>query len=479
MLRAPIMIPFFPSAAHMLSHSHMFQCSFFPRFLSLVLISHDSIMLLHALICSSMLTCAILPFSLALVLMHHISCALTFSHAPIPCSHAPIRITGAARDASMNARLKVGSQVSTSQCSMFSNPTTTGAARDPNPDAQLQVGTRVSINGHAITFSSLRCVDIPAKSACGRQKVQVAWTRPHADADCSKIQFFSKPGCKQRALDTLVRGSHGAKTIAKAAKSVRCIIAIPPFRFFSTPSLPGLQSTCADTWHAVCPTNFSCAATTDRRGVACVCEGNTQSTDGSCTVDEEYYTAPEPAPSPTDTDVCANSTRNPCKYGSCISGGPGSYSCVCPPLHGDTCESVAASLGLSSSSLPLLNPGSVCSSPLNPSRSLCIERDDGKVGTGEQRCNSLYSVSCTSSCTAVVGDRQLVSLLELYRLNPGLVCYSSVNAGREARWPEICTKATQHDDYGSCTKGRPRLFKASASCSSVIGRAFGGSTELT
>ncbi|CAI5509264.1 unnamed protein product, partial [Closterium sp. Naga37s-1] len=286
------------------------------------------------------------------------------------------------------------------------------------------------------------------------------------------------------------------KKIAKPPKSVRCII----------------EDICG---HAVCPTNFSCAATTDRRGVACVCEGGTRSPDSSCMVDEEYYTAPEPAPSPTDTDVCGNSTRNPCKSGSCISGGPGSYSCVCPPLHvpdtrtngyptckyrylepsstlkvqgdnwrcedvyplygltqeeftaqnnavdcstaltrgqtlnvterddlascsvfyfiqsGDTCESVAASLGLSSSSLPLLNPGSVCSSPLNPSRSLCIERDDGMVGIGEQRCNSLSLVSGTSSCSAVVEGRQLGSLVELYRLNPGLVCYSSLHAGRE------------------------------------------------
>ncbi|CAI6007433.1 unnamed protein product [Closterium sp. NIES-65] len=277
--------------------------------------------------------------------------ALTFSHAPIPCSHAPIRITGAARDASMNARLKVGSQVSTSQCSMFSNPTTTGAARDPNPDAQLQVGTR-------------------------------------GEDDCQGSQ---------------VRPLHHR--------------------------------------HAVCPTNFSCAATTDRRGVACVCEGNTQSTDGSCTVDEEYYTAPEPAPSPTDkpTDTPPVNTGVDCSAaltrGQTLNVTERDDLASCSVFYfiqpGDTCESVAASLGLSSSSLPLLNPGSVCSSPLNPSRSLCIERDDGKVGTGEQRCNSLYSVSCTSSCTAVVGDRQLVSLLELYRLNPGLVCYSSVNAGRE------------------------------------------------
>ncbi|CAI5514577.1 unnamed protein product, partial [Closterium sp. Naga37s-1] len=97
---------------------------------------------------------------------------------------------------------------------------------------------------------------------------------------------------------------------------------------------------------------------------------------------------------------------------------------------GDTCESVAASLAISSLSLQQLNPGSNCSSPLPPSRSLCIERDDGKVGSGRY-CDSTYSASGTDSCTAVAEGRQLGTLVELYRLNPGLVCYSSVNAGRE------------------------------------------------
>ncbi|CAI5514578.1 unnamed protein product, partial [Closterium sp. Naga37s-1] len=78
---------------------------------------------------------------------------------------------------------------------MLSDPTTTtGAAGDDTQDAQLQVGTRVSINGRAITFNSLRCVDIPPKAAGGSKKVQVAWSQPQAPAACTKIQFFSGPG---------------------------------------------------------------------------------------------------------------------------------------------------------------------------------------------------------------------------------------------------------------------------------------------
>ncbi|CAI5954013.1 unnamed protein product [Closterium sp. NIES-65] len=266
-------------------------------------------------------------------------------------------------------------------------------------------------------------------------------------------------------------------------------------------------------------------------------------------------------PPPPPADVCGNSTRNPCKYGSCISGGPGSYSCVCPPYRvpsksngyptcdygsssptlkvqgdnwrcedvyplygltldeftaqnnavdcstaltrgqtlnvtergdltscsvfyyiqkgdtcesvsqwqhlsaspsnlcssstpaltaprhshlsappplllpipkqGDTCESVAASLGISSLSLESLNPGVHCSSPLPPSRSLCMEREDGADDGSGEYCNTVYSVSGTSSCAQVVNDFEFSSSLELYRLNPGLVCYSSLTANRE------------------------------------------------
>ncbi|CAI5509255.1 unnamed protein product, partial [Closterium sp. Naga37s-1] len=95
---------------------------------------------------------------------------------------------------------------------------------------------------------------------------------------------------------------------------------------------------------------------------------------------------------------------------------------------GDTCESVAASLAISSLSLENLNPGVDCSSPLPPSRSLCIEREDGADDGSGEYCNTVYSVSGTSSCAQVVKDFEFSSLLELYRLNPGLVCYSSLTA---------------------------------------------------
>ncbi|CAI5486356.1 unnamed protein product, partial [Closterium sp. Naga37s-1] len=95
----------------------------------------------------------------------------------------------------------------------------TGAA--PNT-----LGTRVSINGRAITFNSLRCVDIPAKSSRrgGSKKVQVAWTPAGAPAACSEIRLFSKPGCKGTPVDSLLHGRQRARKIAKPLKSVRCII---------------------------------------------------------------------------------------------------------------------------------------------------------------------------------------------------------------------------------------------------------------
>ncbi|CAI5460711.1 unnamed protein product [Closterium sp. Yama58-4] len=101
------------------------------------------------------------------------------------------------------------------------------------------------------------------------------------------------------------------------------------------------------------------------------------------------------------------------------------------PMQGDTCESLAASLAISSLSLQELNPGFNCSSPLPASRSLCIEREDGADDGRGEYCNTDYSVSGTTSCAQVVQDFEFYSLIELYRLNPGLVCYISQTANRE------------------------------------------------
>ncbi|CAI7850744.1 unnamed protein product, partial [Closterium sp. NIES-54] len=93
------------------------------------------------------------------------------------------------------------------------------------------VGTRVSINGRAITFNSLRCVNInippkAPKSARrgGGKQVQVAWTQAGAPAACREIRFFSKPGCKGTPVGSLMHGRQRARKIAKPLKSVRCII---------------------------------------------------------------------------------------------------------------------------------------------------------------------------------------------------------------------------------------------------------------
>ncbi|CAI5962708.1 unnamed protein product [Closterium sp. NIES-64] len=479
----------------------------------------------------------------------------------------------------------------------------TGAA--PNT-----LGTRVSINGRAITFNSLRCVNIPPKSSRrgGSKKVQVAWTPAGAPAACSEIQLFSKPGCKGTPVESLLHGRQRARKIAKPLKSVRCIIGastaalplhLPPsafLRFHSSLSISPCPLTAGapeDICQA-CPAECRCDAawegsdsppeSIDSLGgsldfmeddfpaeplpadedicqacpAECRCNATSELDDSLLepvdTTDDDL----PPAPSPTDPDVCGNSTRNPCKYGSCISGGPGSYSCVCPPnrvpskrngyptcdygsssptlkvqgdnwrcedvyplygltldeftaqnnavdcstaltrgqtlnvterddltscsvfyyiqkgdtcesvsqwqhlsaspsnlcssstpaltaprhshlsappplllpipKQGDTCESVAASLGISSLSLESLNPGVHCSSPLPPSRSLCMEREDGADDGSGEYCNTVYSVSGTSSCAQVVNDFEFSSSLELYRLNPGLVCYSSLTA---------------------------------------------------
>ncbi|CAI5968997.1 unnamed protein product [Closterium sp. NIES-64] len=475
-----------------------------------------------------------------------------------------------------------------------------GAATGTAPNT---LGTRVSINGRAITFNSLRCVDIPAKSSRrgGSKKVQVAWTPAGAPAACSEIRLFSKPGCKGTPVDSLLHGRQRARKIAKPLKSVRCIIAQSkraptnlPAQPIPAPTNPLTAGAPEDICQA-CPAECRCDAawegsdsppeSIDSLGgsldfmeddfpaeplpadedicqacpAECRCNATSELDDSLLepvdTTDDDL----PPAPSPTDPDVCGNSTRNPCKYGSCISGGPGSYSCVCPPNRvpsksngyptcdygsssptlkvqgdnwrcedvyplygltldeftaqnnavdcstaltrgqtlnvterddltscsvfyyiqkGDTCESVAASLGISSLSLESLNPGVHCSSPLPPSRSLCMEREDGADDGSGEYCNTVYSVSGTSSCAQVVNDFEFSSSLELYRLNPGLVCYSSLTANREARWPKICTEALPVGLYGQCDMGVSKKFKAAAPCSGIINRYFKRNKKL-
>ncbi|CAI5458036.1 unnamed protein product [Closterium sp. Yama58-4] len=540
-------------------------------------------------------------------------------------------------------------------------------AAGPASGAALNtVGTRVSINGRAITFNSLRCVDIlPAKGP----------RAPAAEAARRRCSLLSSVVSLMPCDPLFLCLWNRARKIAKPLKSVRCIIGhlptpvdppatstpmslvVSPARSpasllravlcwsllrlqhsFNPPSLfssPPLSVICVSHllcspllssrlssplfyYHPhssppsppspsqpshpllqrtfACPAECRCDATSegnepppesfDSLGgslgfmdddptsepstadedicqacpAECRCDATKEPGDSLLEpIDTTDDDPPLPAPSPTDPDVCGNSTRNPCKYGSCISGGPGSYTCVCPPNRvpstsngyptcnygassptlkvqgdnwrcedvyplygltldeftaqnngvdcsaaltqgqtlnvaerddltscsvfyfiqkGDTCESVAASLAISSLSLQQLNPGFDCSSPLPPSRSLCIEREDGADDGSGEYCNTEYSVSGTSSCAQVVKDFEFYSLIELYRLNPGLVCYSSVNANREARWPKICTEALPVGLYGPCVEGRSRRVTPSASCNSIVTRFFKGNKQL-
>ena len=103
-------------------------------------------------------------------------------------------------------------------------------------------------------------------------------------------------------------------------------------------------------------------------------------------------------------------------------------------MQDDTCSSISSLFSLSLTQLSSLNPGIDCSSSSNTaiqsSQVVCVERDSARVGVNppcilshkvekQETCNSLRLLGARVSPT---GGAQVLSSLELYRLNPGLLC---------------------------------------------------------
>ncbi|CAI5501578.1 unnamed protein product [Closterium sp. Naga37s-1] len=158
-------------------------------------------------------------------------------------------------------------------------------------------------------------------------------------------------------------------------------------------------------------------------------------------------------------NVCRSSTRNPCETGTCMDDGQGAYTCVCPPTHtpdttidgfptcskgkvlkvpapnnlpacsayyytysSDTC----AFLALSSSTLEQLNPDLDCGSPLPALHSLCIERN-ARAAASIPSCLVTTFITTQASCSQTLdASKGAISMVELYRMNPGLVCSNAV-----------------------------------------------------
>ncbi|CAI5500558.1 unnamed protein product [Closterium sp. Naga37s-1] len=113
-------------------------------------------------------------------------------------------------------------------------------------------------------------------------------------------------------------------------------------------------------------------------------------------------------------------------------------------LSGDTCWSISAQLGITSSNLTALNPGLGCSEPIKAGRSLCVERNatfaftvprclQYGVLTAQDTCERLLlQVAGSEDDPGGAGKVNAMRWAELYRNNPGLICSSVIPVSASA-----------------------------------------------
>ncbi|GJP38680.1 hypothetical protein CLOM_g23103 [Closterium sp. NIES-68] len=145
-------------------------------------------------------------------------------------------------------------------------------------------------------------------------------------------------------------------------------------------------------------------------------------------------------------------------------------------LPSDTCSSIETFLKLSGS-LEKLNPGIQCLS-LDASRSLCIERNSTALGP-VRKCHKTAIITKMDDCTNAgnaLGSG--ITMVDLYRMNPGLVCDPAKGLKGDASGSmkvEVCVDA-EYDNYsmGKCSVGKLKYFKADTPCVSLLAREFKG-----
>ncbi|CAI5465320.1 unnamed protein product [Closterium sp. Yama58-4] len=128
-------------------------------------------------------------------------------------------------------------------------------------------------------------------------------------------------------------------------------------------------------------------------------------------------------------------------------------------LPGDKCPSIENFLKLEPDSLRELNPGFDCSSsaPLIASRSLCIERNWLAVAFMPVCLRTGFIQSKEGCAQLVESSKGKLSMLDLYRMNPGLVCNSDRSLNDAAKnnlqvQMQVCVKAEYQDfSLGRCT----------------------------
>ncbi|CAI5996514.1 unnamed protein product [Closterium sp. NIES-65] len=153
-------------------------------------------------------------------------------------------------------------------------------------------------------------------------------------------------------------------------------------------------------------------------------------------------------------------------------------------LSGDTCESIAWSIGRSESDLLELNPGLSCQQGIKAGRSLCVERNP-EFAFKVPECLKFTTLTAQDSCERLLertGGTTSVGASawdELYRNNPGLGCSGTVPTAASAvgssAGVQVCLKAEYWPfTLGRCTKGRAKTVSPSLSCSSAY--SFYGGT---
>ncbi|GJP80179.1 hypothetical protein CLOP_g10400, partial [Closterium sp. NIES-67] len=145
-------------------------------------------------------------------------------------------------------------------------------------------------------------------------------------------------------------------------------------------------------------------------------------------------------------------------------------------LPSDTCSSIDTYLKLRGS-LETLNPDLDCSD-IKPSRSLCIERSPIPLGP-VHACRKSAVITTVDDCTqAGNAPGSGISMVDLYRMNPGLVCDPAKGlkggAGGSMKL-QVCVDA-EYLDYsvGRCVEGKTKYFKADTPCVSILAKEFKG-----
>ncbi|CAI7934640.1 unnamed protein product, partial [Closterium sp. NIES-54] len=105
-------------------------------------------------------------------------------------------------------------------------------------------------------------------------------------------------------------------------------------------------------------------------------------------------------------------------------------------LNGDTCQSIATSIGRTKSDLMALNPGLSCTQAIKPGRSLCVERNATYAYTAP-KCVKYATLTAEDTCESLLKGSKNLKIephfwAELYRNNPGLVCSNTIPGSASA-----------------------------------------------